>query len=261
MSVNWFLTRTRASAPRARLICLPYAGASAAVYRMWPDHMPTGIEILPVQLAGRGWRLREAPTADLARTAGEVALAIAALGDVPFAIFGHSMGSWLGLEVVRRLEVLGRAPVCLFASGRQAPRAGCTQPPMSHLDDAAFVEEVQTRYGGIPPELLKEREMLALLLPALRADIAALERYERVPEPVATPIHAMVGATDPVVPAELISGWAEETTGAFTMRTFRGGHFYFQPDARPLLSVLTETLERELADVVRGANAPEMEVA
>lgn len=239
MSVNWFLTRAKPRTASARLICLPYAGASAAVYRLWPDHVHGDLDILSVQLAGRGWRLREAPSTDLGRVANEVALAIAALDEVPFGIFGHSMGSWLGLEVVRRLEILGRAPVCLFASGRQAPILGNTQPPMSHLDDDMFVHEVQRRYGGIPAELLREREMLSLLLPALRADMAALEKYERVGTPVRTPIHAMVGASDPVVSADQMAGWAQETTGGFTMRTFRGGHFYFQPDPQPLLDVLS----------------------
>jgi len=253
MPVNWFLSRARQRAPVARLICLPYAGGSAAVYRMWPDHVSADIEVLPVQLAGRGWRLREAPVADLGRIAGDLAEVIAGLGDTPFAVFGHSMGSWLGLEVVRRLEALGRSPLFLIASGRQAPVVGNTQPPMSHLDDGMFVDEVQRRYGGIPQDLLKEREMLALLLPALRADIAALEKYERVEAPVAAPIHAIVGATDPVVAADEITGWAQETRGAFMMRTFRGGHFFFQPDPRPLLEWVCGVFERALGTAQREA--------
>jgi len=228
---------------------------------MWPDHVPAGVEVLPVQLAGRGWRLREAPSTDLGRIASDLAVAIARLGDEPVAVFGHSMGSWLGLEVVRRLEALGRAPVCLIASGRQTPLVGNTQPPMSHLDDVMFVEEVQRRYGGIPQELLREREMLALLLPALRADIAALEKYERVEAPIETPIHAVVGAVDPVVSADEIAGWAAETRGAFSMRTFGGGHFFFQPDPRPLIDWLCGVLERGLGGSLQGNGVPAMAMA
>src|SRR5690606_33281021 len=114
---------------------------------------------------GRGWRLREAPVRQMDALATQVAEAIAPLAeDVPIALFGHSMGAWLGLEVVRRLEASGHRPVRYFASGRQAPGLGCTQPRMSHLSDGDFVGEVQSRYGGIPAEILGEPELLALLL-------------------------------------------------------------------------------------------------
>jgi surfactin synthase thioesterase subunit len=166
----------------------------------------------------------------------------------PFAIFGHSMGSWLGLEVVRRLEASGEQADCLFASGRQAPSLGCTQPPMAYLGDADFVHEVQTRYGGIPDEILAEPDLLALLLPALRADIAALENYEYAAgQPVDTPIVAIVGKSDSIVPVEHVAPWREETRGRFAMHALTGGHFYFQEHPGALLTVMGQQwMRREL---------------
>jgi surfactin synthase thioesterase subunit len=179
----------------------------------------------------------------LSGLAADLAAAIAELDALPVAVFGHSMGAWLGLEVVRRLEAMGINPVRFFASGRQAPGLGCTQPMLSHLSDAAFVEEVQTRYGGIPREILVEEELLALLLPALRADIGLLEHYVHRPAgPVSTPIHGLVGDSDSVVSVEEMAPWAEEAAGGFEVTTLPGGHFYFQPDARPLLGVLRRQL-------------------
>jgi surfactin synthase thioesterase subunit len=243
MSVNWFFANARRVAPQVQLFCLPYAGASAAVYRTWGELVGPEVEVLSAQLPGRGWRLREAPASDLVLLARQVAEAIAARADRPFAVFGHSMGAWLGLEVVRSLEAVGRAPLLFFASGRQAPLHGCTQPPMSHLDDEAFVGEVQTRYGGIPAELLAERELLALLLPALRADIELLERHEHAPDaPIRTPIHAVVGDTDPVVSRAEMEAWALETSGDFRLTELRGGHFYFQQDPSALLSLIRDQL-------------------
>lgn len=243
MSINWFMAPGRAEAAGVRLFCLPYAGGSAAVYRPWAVQLAPEVEVLSAQLAGRGWRLRDRPVTDLGQLAGELAGAIAGEREGPFAVFGHSMGAWLGLEVVRRLESLGRRPVCFFASGRQAPVLGCTQPLMSHLSDADFVSEVQTRYGGIPTEILSEPELLALLLPALRADIALLEGYSHRPaNPVSTPIHALVGERDAVVAVDEMAPWASETTGGFDITTLRGGHFYFQPDAGELMDVIRRRL-------------------
>jgi surfactin synthase thioesterase subunit len=245
MSTSWFMIPEQLAASATRLVCLPYAGGSAAVYRSWAPRLAPDIELVSVQLPGRGWRLREPVRRDLRVMAEEVAEAIAALDDRPLALFGHSMGAWLGLEVVRRLEDLGREPTQFFASGRQAPSLGCTQPPLSHLTDEGFIAEVQSRYGGIPAEILAERELLKLLLPSLRADIEALERYEYRPDlPVRTPIHAIVGDSDETVAVREMSPWAIETTGGFELTTLRGGHFHFQPDPQALLSVVRRAVRR-----------------
>lgn len=239
MAIRWFLSSEPHEAHRTRLFCLPYAGGSAAVYRPWMAALGPDVEVVSVQLPGRGWRLREVPLRSLELAADQVAEAIAEMDDRPFAIFGHSMGAWLGLEVVRRLEEMGRRPLRFFASGRQAPGLGCTQPPLAHLTDEEFIGEVQQRYGGIPPEILAERELLQLLLPALRADIAMLEAHLHRPgRTIETPLHAIVGDADAMVSPEELAPWAEEVAGDFEVSILKGGHFYFQPDPNPLLELL-----------------------
>src|SRR5262249_19831949 len=44
-----------------RVFCFPYAGGNAMIYRLWPDNLPMNIEVCPIQLPGRGSRLRETP--------------------------------------------------------------------------------------------------------------------------------------------------------------------------------------------------------
>lgn len=244
MRTDWFLSLSESSDARVRLLAFPYAGGGAAVYREWGRQLPSWIDARAVQLPGRGWRLREHPVADLGRLAELAATEILPLTDLPFALFGHSMGAWLALEVARRLEAAGAVPLCLFASGRQAPSLGSLHPPMSHLDDAAFVREIQIRYGGIPPEILASPEVLALLLPALRADVSALETYGyRGGRPIESPIVALGGESDPIVPVEHLAPWAMETLGGLAVETFPGGHFYFQDRAAPLLRAIETRLE------------------
>jgi surfactin synthase thioesterase subunit len=236
---QWFLNSVTCIAPELRLFCIPYAGAGAAVYRDWGRLLP-GFDVLAVQPPGRGWRLAEPARADLKVLAAEIAEAIEPLADAPFALFGHSMGAWLALLVARRLEERGRRPVALFASGRQAPALGSLHAPMAHLDDEQFLEQVDLRYGGIPGDIRHERELLELLLPALRADVAAIESYVHRSGPRLTcPVAVLGGDADPLVPVESLSGWAAETGGPFEVRTFGGGHFYFQPDPGPLFEYLT----------------------
>jgi len=242
MAVPWFLTPKSRSRHRLKLVCLPYAGGAAAAYREWSDLLPDDVEVHAVQLPGRGWRLREEPLRDLRLMAEQVAGVVAAL-DGPIALFGHSMGSWLGLEVARRLQELSRLPRVLVVSGRQAPALGPKLPPMSHLDDAAFVETLQVRYGGIPAPILDDADLLRLLLPAIRADVEAMEVYSYGEwTPLSCPIVAVGGDSDPLVTATDLEAWRNETSEAFRTRMFRGGHFYLTDTATGFFEFLANVL-------------------
>ncbi|MEM7417084.1 MAG: alpha/beta fold hydrolase [Gemmatimonadota bacterium] len=230
--MNWFFHASRGSELSARrLFCIPFAGGSAVAYRDWGDAMGEGVEVLGIQLPGRGWRLKESPVPDLATLADLVAEAIAPRADRPFAVFGHSMGAWLAYEAVRRLEARGLRPDVLFVSGRQAPSIGAKQSPLGELDDERFVAEIQRRYAAIPQPILDHPDALQLLLPALRADILALERHVApAGAGVTCPIQGILGKTDPVVDPVDMEPWSAETTGRFTLHLVDGGHFYLADD-------------------------------
>jgi surfactin synthase thioesterase subunit len=187
---------------------------------------------------------REPPEGDLRKLAGRVASAIVPLTDLPVAIFGHSLGAWLGLEVARLLESQGKCLLWFFASGRQGPGLGHTQPLMAHLDDDdSFCDAVQTTYGGIPEEALQEPDLLELLLPVLRADLEVLESHRPASSIKLTcPLSALGGAQDSAVPVDQLEPWSSETEGAFEVVTFSGSHFYFQEDPAPLFRMLTSRL-------------------
>ncbi|MGV7927253.1 thioesterase II family protein, partial [Mycobacterium kansasii] len=47
--------------PAMRLFCLPYSGASAMIYARWRRLVPSWLEVVPVELPGRGRRMDEPP--------------------------------------------------------------------------------------------------------------------------------------------------------------------------------------------------------
>lgn len=205
--------------------------------------MPEWLELCAVQLPGRGWRLSERPVPDLQALADQAADAIADHADRPFGIFGHSMGAWVALLVARNLQERGRDPLALVVSGRQAPSRGSIHPPMSHLDDDEFVREVQVRYGGIPREILADREVLDLLLPSLRSDVEGLERYEhRAGPPIRCPLLVVGGEHDPLVPVGDLASWEEEAAASFQIETLPGDHFYFRGAPGPLVRLIEDQI-------------------
>lgn len=42
---------------KIKLICIPYAGGSAQVYKKWEKYIHSSVEVVPIELAGRGKRL------------------------------------------------------------------------------------------------------------------------------------------------------------------------------------------------------------
>jgi surfactin synthase thioesterase subunit len=164
--------------------------------------------------------------------------------DLPFALFGHSMGAVLAFEVAHALAA-GRYPIPqhLILSARRPPHIPRDSPDLHSLSDEAFVAEISRRYGGIPAELLHDRKTLALLLPALRADVKALETFwPPSRDPLGCPISAFGGADDRLTPRSHLEAWRSQTAGPFRLRVFPGDHFYIDSHRSELLGDLSITL-------------------
>jgi surfactin synthase thioesterase subunit len=240
---------------KVRLICFPYAGAGASVFRLWSHGLPPELEVVAVQLPGREGRLREPALTCVAAIVGALLPALLPCLDRPFALFGHSMGATVAREVVRALQSGGGPmPEHLFVSARRAPQLPDPYPPVSHLPDHELVEELNRRYGGIPAEVLQHAELMALLLPSLRADLSALETFAVLPgTALNVPLTVLGGTEDARTPLEHLEAWRDETTGAFRLRMFPGDHFYLNARRDELLAELSATL----APLLRTARSRE----
>jgi len=241
---QWLRNLSRRHATSANLFCFPHAGGSAAAFRSWAAELPLGLQVWAVQLPGRANRFRQSPVDRMPALIDAVAEAMLPLLDRPFACFGHSMGAVLAFEVAQRLVAMGHpAPAHLVVSARRPPHVHDGIADLHPLPDDEFVAEIVARYGGIPPELLSDREMLALLLPSLRADVTAIETF-RPPRrpPLGCPITALGGARDRLTPRAHLEAWRSETTGVFRARVFPGDHFYLDSHRSELLADLSTLL-------------------
>jgi medium-chain acyl-[acyl-carrier-protein] hydrolase len=244
MSVGWLCKHAPRPQARARLFCFPSAGVGGSAYRLWPAALPPSLEVCPVQLPGRENRLREAPLANISALVDALVPALLPHLDLPFAFFGHSMGAVLASEVARALAGAGGSlPKHLIVSGRRPPHVPSAEPPFHTLPDPEFVAEVNRRYRGIPAEVMQQEDLLALLLPCLRADITALETHlpARRP-PLSCPISAFGGADDRLTPREHLEAWRSETSAAFHVRVYPGDHFYLNPHRAQVLADVWATL-------------------
>lgn len=184
-----WLHEFRAPGARRALVCLPHAGGASGAFRHWQRY--TGeLDIVGVELPGRAARFAEAPVARMDPLARDIAAQLSGL-DRDYALFGHSLGGLLAFEVARRIrDAAGRPPLALFVAGCPAPDAPA-QPPVHDLPRdrlLAWLEDM----GGLDPEIACLPDLVDILMPALRADLAVYDTYRYQPAPpLEWPIHVL----------------------------------------------------------------------
>jgi surfactin synthase thioesterase subunit len=196
---------------------------------------------------GRDHRRGEPALHTIAALADDLAGAVRSVADGPFALFGHSLGAAVAYEIARRLEGGGCGPMHGFVAGRGAPNTVPLGPPLADLDDAAFVAALQARYDAIPAPILADRELLALFLPTLRADLRLHERYLAPCLPLFCPITALGGKDDCAVRVSDLDEWAAFTRSRFERHLLPGGHFFVRDARAATLAVIARALRTELA--------------
>ncbi len=224
------------------LFCFPYAGGGTALYHAWRLAPP--IQVMPVQLPGREARFSESPFEDSSTLVDATVNALDKSVRPPFALFGHSMGGRIALEVARRCTVSGRPPLALFVSACPSPERKM-QPesqPIFELPDEEMIEALIRRYGEQVSET--ELSLMRFMANTIRADLMVFDSFRNdCKAPVLTcPLFVLGGADDPQVSRADLAGWSRQTTGKCTTRIFSGKHFYLRRQEGPLRSFIQKKL-------------------
>jgi surfactin synthase thioesterase subunit len=214
--------------PLMRLICFPWCGAGASVYRRLGPSLPDYIELLSVQLPGREDRFSETRLFRMEQVVEHVLGDIVSVFDRPLVLFGHSMGALVAYETALALKAsIDREPDCLVVSGHESPDAKFVANENWHMaDDSKFISYLG-ELGGTSREILDNPEIMRILLPALRSDYEVLEKYTYSQQPpLSCPLIACAGEEDKEVSSEDLYSWGEYTTGPYEAHLFPGDHFY-----------------------------------
>jgi medium-chain acyl-[acyl-carrier-protein] hydrolase len=240
---SWIACRIPNPQARLRLFCFPYAGTGPSIFRTWSDGLPADVEVCPVQFPGRGTRLMETPFTQLAPLVQALARALVPLLDKPFAFFGHSLGALVGFELARQLRrQSGVQPVRLFVSADRAPQIPRRDRPIHALPEEEFLDELR-RLNGIPGKVLENVELMQVMLPVLRADLAVHETYIYSTEPpLNCPISTFGGLQDHKVSRGDLEAWRDQTSVSFSLQMIPGDHFFLNTIRPLLLQALSQEL-------------------
>jgi medium-chain acyl-[acyl-carrier-protein] hydrolase len=240
---TWFV-RLRPNPDAAlRFYCFPYAGGGIPVFRNWLSELPGTVELIIVQLPGRGTRILEKPYVTTEDAVPGLVEALLADVDRPYAFFGHSLGALLCFEAARELQQRWNVlPRVVFVSGRSAPQLPDPNEPIHQLPDQKFIQKL-LEFEGTPKELLENRDLLEIFLPILRADFQMNETYRYLPGPkLDCDLMAFGGDQDRRVPLTHMHAWSALTNRGFFVKTFPGNHFFLHSAQESLLKTIIPAL-------------------
>jgi surfactin synthase thioesterase subunit len=136
------------------------------------------------------------------------------------------------------IGVSGWAPKGFFA-----PTAEQAQAP-----EPEMVEWIK-KLGSLPAAIYENPEMLALVLPALRADLLVGAQYRDDGAPVPCPLVSYGGKCDPMMEdPNAVASWVPRSPQYLGHTEYPGGHFYIEDHALAVTSDFCRHLQRLLAE-------------
>jgi medium-chain acyl-[acyl-carrier-protein] hydrolase len=243
---GWLVTWPRKSTPKIRLFCFPYAGGNGQIFKAWAESLPDFIEVVGVELPGRGRRFGEPFVDDINQVINDLYESIKSSLDIPFAFYGHSNGALLVFELTKKiLERTGLLPRKVFIAAKRSPHLG-REVPLHKLCDEDFIKVIRD-YKGTPVQVFSNPELLELYLPILRADFALSENYVFLEQPqLSVDAVLIAGEEDEIASIDEVFAWEDLFVTPPDKEIVTGDHFFINSCQEHLFSLIQQKLNPEL---------------
>ena len=227
-----------------KLFCIPHAGGSASVYSKWNKFTQPYIEVVPIELAGRGKRFNENLYSSVNEAVEDIYKIIKDDLKTDYALFGHSMGSLIAYELAHYIIKLQKdSPKHIFLSGKKAPHIKADNICIDDLSDTEFKDKILS-LSGTPKEIFQNKDMLNIFEPILKADLRILDAYKYFErgEKLNCNITILNGKNDNLTINDIWS-WKQHTSKSCNIYLFKGGHFYLNENIKDLINIINSTLK------------------
>ncbi|MGQ0838306.1 thioesterase II family protein [Actinokineospora sp.] len=247
---SWFENAAGRHDAPLRVFLLPHAGSGGTIYRNWGGLLPPDFAQQIVCIPGRERRFAETAFMDIEPLVEALYEAILdELDDRPYAFFGHCLGAQLAYRVGVAMRRDGeRGPILIGASGWSPEGFQQSTYEQAMMPEPDLIEWMKT-LGSFPAEVYGDPQVMAMIIPALRADLAVVSTYVDDGAEVDVPLVSYSGKSDPLMAPRAMDSWQTRTTEYLGNSEFTGDHFYIDnPDhAVAVTADLTRHLQRRLA--------------
>lgn len=227
---------------QVQLLMLPFGGGNETSYQKFYPLLDSAIVPVTGEAPGKGRRIKEPLPKNIHLITDAYFEQWKNTIREPYAIYGHSMGAYLGHLLIHRFREAGLPlPVHFFVTSKIAPSLNYNKKRSVYTSDE-FINHLRD-LKGMPDAILNNPELLNIFLPVVRADFDAIDNYRyQAKPPYAVPLSVMAGS-DEDVPDETLSSWAKESEPGVTFfQRFPGHHFWIFDHLPTLCSHINETL-------------------
>ncbi|RFU40052.1 amino acid adenylation domain-containing protein [Actinomadura logoneensis] len=265
----------RLSGPRqgtatATIVCVPYGGGSAAVYRPLAEALPEGTEVLALELPGHDPARPDEPMRPLEEVVEQCVAELATRTTGPIAVYGHCVGSALATALALRLEETGVEVTGVHVGGsfptarlpgRLSAWFNRRLPADRWLSDRAY-RDVLRSMGGLPEDL--EGAAVETAVRAIRHDARQAQDWftRRLADPrrLRAPIQVIVGESDGATDLyqERYREWEAFSPDVSLAVVPLAGHYFLRHQPEVLASFLADPASaRETAPPEAGPASPD----
>ncbi|KMJ57656.1 hypothetical protein AB685_16850 [Bacillus sp. LL01] len=225
------------------LLCLPYAGASATIYYKLRPFLQKDINLIPIELSGRGSRFDEKLLYSFNEVVEDVVNQIKSKisKEEKYMILGYSFGSLLAYEASKRLK---QKPEHLFLAAFQPPMYEMSSDLLG-LEDEKFIQKLVNN-GGIEADLTINLDLLKYFIPIMRADFASVESYQFDKSSEKLSCRATILYTAEDEHSDKIHKWNDIFVKACEYKLFTGNHFFIKRDYVRMANIINRVSLRYL---------------
>jgi len=226
-----------------KLICIPYAGGSASIYIPWINYLPHNVELVIIQPPGRSSRISETPLDNMSKLINEMGLVLPKILNKPYILFGHSLGSKIAFEIIRKSTSLHIPhPMFFIASGSAGPQKKNNRDITYNLNDDEFISKLE-EMDGTPKDVINNKELMSIVLPTLKADFKISETYQFTGNKYFNiPLSVLGGEYDVDINLDDLKLWQYFFNSTSEITIFSGGHFFINSHKEEVLEKINEII-------------------
>ncbi len=225
---------------KIQLYCIPYAGGTTEVFQELAQLLGDQVLVSCIEYAGHGARKAENFYGDFARLAEDVygQMQKVRRADIPFALFGYSMGSIAVYELLWRY-LADCPPQHIFLAAHEAPDIEWESKAYASLDDDRFMDML-IGFGGFEEsnrKLLKNRFFRRLYYQPIREDYRLLADYH-MDEMHLLPSDTTVFYAPADITEDQIMTWTRFASGRMEYVALGKNHFFIREHAQEMAEIM-----------------------